>query len=672
MTIDQPAASPGSTGDDPSAGLANPRVPEDARPTAQATGDPSPGAGSDSGWEIRPSGATSGVPASGGAAGSMRPWRWWVAILATVLVIAGGAGAALVTTRASTSATLASVPADALVYAEGRLDVPGDQGAALAAFLTHFPGFADTSNLQSKLNQTWDRLLGQIPGNTYTYTRDVAPWIQGTVAIAVLPGGTAAAPRIVALAAVADETAAQAELDKIVADARRTGMAPTESSVGDATVWTFTEPTPGAGSGTAGTGAHAPGALHVALLSGMLVAATDSSAIGEVQDVRAGRAPGLASSQAYRDVTAGAAASDLASVYVALGSLERAVTGLLPGATGAAVPSAAAQAPVASATALASPLAACATGPVPAAAYGTLRAESDRLVLDVRAPLPAGSLPGTPRASSLVDHVPADVLAYVETHDLGTALGCMARQVRAALPAEAGSSGVARQLEGLLGSELPSFVSWLGDAGLVVEVPTAGQAEPSIGLIATVTDEAAATQRLGQLRTLAGFATMAGVKGLSVSDARHGTATITTLTVDPSALSIPGASPRAGLVGPGTTTVGPVSISWTLSDGRFVLGLGPGVVERFLDLPLDQSLGATPAFSQALAVAGGPRSTGFTYLDLRAIRAAAETLVPSAERSSYDSNVRPYLLPFDRLVAVGGLDGSTATVRAVVTVSNPQ
>ena len=668
MTIDQPAAGPGTTGQDSSMEPARPEATEDLRPAAEAMGDLPPGAEAPAAWEIQPA----DVPAAGGAAGRVRPWRWWVAILATILVIGAGAGVALVTTRASTSATLAYVPADAIVYAEGRLDVPGDQGAALAAFLTHFPGFADTSNLQSKLNQTWDRLLGQVPGNPYTYTGDVAPWIQGTIAVAVLPGGSAATPRVVALAAVADQAAAQTELDKVVADAKRAGMAPTQSSVGGATVWTFTEPPSGAGSGTAGTQAHAPGALHVALLSGMLVAATDITAIGDVQDVRAGRAPGLASAQGYRDATAGAAASDLASIYLAPGSLEHAVTGLVPGASGAAVPSGAARAPVASAAALASPLAACASGAVPVAAYGTLRAESDRLLLDVRAPLPAGSVPGTPRSSSLVDHVPADALAYLESHDLGTTLGCMARQIQAALPADAGSSGAAGQLGGLLGGELPSFVSWIGDAGLVVEAPTAGQAEPSVGLIATVTDQAAAAQRLGQLRTLVGFATMAGVKGISVSDAQHGTATITTLTVDPSALSIPGASTPSGLVGPGATAAGPVSISWTLSDGRFVLGLGPGVVERFLDLPVDQSLGETPAFGEALAAAGGPRTTGFTYLDLRAIRAAAETLVPSAERSSYESNVRPYLLPFDRLVAVNGLDGSTATMHAIVTVSNPQ
>ena len=637
MTIDQPDATAGPPGDAPTTVMpaltdvpGNPPVPE---PSAD-------------GWTIPPV----QPPVAPAKAGGLRPWRWWIAIAATVIVIAAAGGVALVTTRAATSATIAYVPANALVYAEGRLDMPGDQGATVASFLSHFPGFSDTSNLQTKLNDTWDRLLGQIPGNKYTYSADIAPWVQGTVAVAVLPGASPSAPEAVALVAVADQAKAQSELDRIIADARSAGTAPVQSTVGGATVWTFpsaTGSTPAAG--------HA---MHVALLQGMLVVTNDTAAITAIQDVKSGVAASLASSQAYRDASAGAASSNLASIYISTASLRRQVAALVPSAAPAVSPLA---------SPLASPLVACAAQAIPTSVYGTLRAQADQIVADLRAPLPAGSSPAPARQSALVDHVPGNALAYLETHDLGKALACLVTQVKAAIPAASGgSSANLGQVEGMLGGQLESFVSWLGDAGIVVEAPAAGQQLPTVGIIATVTDTTLATQRLGELQSLAGLAAASGLAGISVSTQQDGAATITTLSVASSVLSVPGSIGGAG----GTPPT--VAISWTLSDGRFFLGLGPSVVRSFLDLPAGQSLGTTPAFSAALASAGGPSTGGFAYLDLRAIRATAEAVIPSADRSSYEADVRPYLLPFDRLVVVNGLEGSTTTTRAIITVSNPQ
>jgi hypothetical protein len=113
-------------------------------------------------------------------------------------------------------------------------------------------------------------------------------------------------------------------------------------------------------------------------------------------------------------------------------------------------------------------------------------------------------------------------------------------------------------------------------------------------------------------------------------------------------------------------------VSWTLADGRFILGLGQDVVAALLDQSTAESLGSTPAFADALASAGGPATTGFAYFDLRAIRAAAELAMPASEQSVYDADVQPYLLPFDRLVVVYGASGSTKTFRAIISVSNPQ
>ena len=431
------------------------------------------------GWTVIPE--SSPPPAN-----PVRParWRWWIAIVATVLVVGSAAGVALVATRgAGASPTLGFVPANALVYAEGRLDVPGDQGVALASFLSNFPGFTDTSNVQSKLSQAWDRLFRAIPGNPYTYSGDVAPWVQGTVAVAILPGASPSKPAAVAFVAVADQAKAQAELDRIIATARSAGASPAQTTVSGAAVWTFSPPSGSSGSGNP-TIDHG---VSVALLPGVLVAASDPSVIGTVQDVKDGRAAGLEGSQAYRDAASGAASSDLASIYVSTSALEDEMRAFVPGGVPVASP-------------LAAPLAACAARANPVSAYGTLRAQSDRLVADLRAQEPAGGTPPSPHASTLVDHVPGTALAYIESHDAGTALTCILGQVKAAVSATSpGGSDQLGQVEGLLGGQLESFVSWMGDAGIVVNGPTNTQATPSVALIASVTDPTLAAQRLAQL-----------------------------------------------------------------------------------------------------------------------------------------------------------------------------
>ena len=51
-------------------------------------------------------------------------------------------------------------PADAAMYEEIDLNMPGDQHDQLASFMSHFPGFADPSSFQQKLDDTLNQLLG--------------------------------------------------------------------------------------------------------------------------------------------------------------------------------------------------------------------------------------------------------------------------------------------------------------------------------------------------------------------------------------------------------------------------------------------------------------------------------------------------------------------------------
>lgn len=215
------------------------------------------------------------------------------------------------------------------------------------------------------------------------------------------------------LLAVGDQGRAQDELNKVIADATAQGSAPVRSSVGGVTTWTF--PVRGPANSTPAV----PRQVEVALVPGMLVIATNPDAIAAVEAVRSGTAPGLASSSAYLDASSGAAASDLASIFVS-GAAPRPEVTAGPGASAADAP--------------ASSTGSCVLGSLPEAAYGTLRACGDGLVADLQARLPSGASAGTPRGSSLVDHVPATAVAYLESHDLGGSVACLLSQAGKALP----------------------------------------------------------------------------------------------------------------------------------------------------------------------------------------------------------------------------------------------
>lgn len=109
--------------------------------------------------------------------------RWLVAGLATILVVAlvGGALFLAAPRTGAPSATAHYVPADTAMYAEMRLDLPGDQHDNLASFMSHFPGFADQASFQTKFDETLNTLIAR-NGSNISWTNDVKPWFGGQVA----------------------------------------------------------------------------------------------------------------------------------------------------------------------------------------------------------------------------------------------------------------------------------------------------------------------------------------------------------------------------------------------------------------------------------------------------------------------------------------------------------
>ncbi|HET8586364.1 MAG TPA: DUF3352 domain-containing protein, partial [Candidatus Limnocylindria bacterium] len=150
--------------------------------------------------------------------GLPRP-KWLVAVVAAVAMLAvaigGVAGAFLVNGRLAGSGigtSAAYVPADAFMYSEVRLDLPGDQRALLTEFLAHFPDAAHKL-LGDELPNLLDDKLSKAEA-PFSYSKDVAPWFDGRLAVAAIdyPSATALAsgrmPHVLAFAGVRDRAAA--------------------------------------------------------------------------------------------------------------------------------------------------------------------------------------------------------------------------------------------------------------------------------------------------------------------------------------------------------------------------------------------------------------------------------------------------------------------------------
>ena len=155
-------------------------------------------------------------------------------------------------------------------------------------------------------------------------------------------------------------------------------------------------------------------------------------------------------------------------------------------------------------------------------------------------------------------------------------------------------------------------------------------------------DEAVATARmeriLSALRLVAG---MGGDDGISIDEQEHGDATITVINLG------------RDLV-PGTDGH---SLAVSVTRGRLYIGLDD-FVTRALDQSEADSLATAPRLQDALNSAGH-ENAALVYVDLTALRGFAESMLPTSDRSHFDTEIKPFVEPFTQLVVVGRNDNGT-------------
>jgi hypothetical protein len=176
-------------------------------------------------------------------------------------------------------------------------------------------------------------------------------------------------------------------------------------------------------------------------------------------------------------------------------------------------------------------------------------------------------------------------------------------------------------------------------------------------------DVDAAERRIGQLVTFAGLATLDPSSGITVDEAEVAGATVTTIRwEDPNAMPVEGVPVPTG-----------VAVQVAVSDDRAVIGLGETFVGRVLQLDTADSLAAEPRYADAIAELGPTSNAGVAWLDLAGAREAIEAAIgPMLDfldpDGAYESEVKPWVLPLDRLVSVTVLDGETLVQRSALLI----
>ena len=560
--------------------------------------------------------AAAAAPAAPAALAPRGRRRWYAAIGVAALAIVAIVGVALLANRGGIAAGAPDyLPASTVAYADVRLDMPGDQRDQLAQLLGRFPGFADQAAFESKLDETFDRLLSQVGDGGYTYTGDVKPWFSGQVALAItsvpdFSGGLSSVPAL-GLIGVKDATKARTSIEGILDKARARDAQVTEEAFEGATLWTIEDPN-----------ARSPllGRAVLALTADMIIVGQDPAAVRASVTLRAKGGDTLAGSAAFQAALKPLAEARLGTFYVDGAALKATLSAAIVGA-GTGMPG------------LDTALAA-----FPERIVGALRVEDGRVLAEVRSTLPESAEPPVGHASDLAVRVPARSLVYVEAHDVGQAIEGLVTQLKS-MPGVAEVVDQLKPVEGILGTSLESFLDWVGDVAIVVGVE--GD-QPRGALVAQVRDTAVAGQRLGQLGALIQLAALDGSAGIHVATSKHGDATITELRID----QVPG-----------------LAIAWALKGETFVIGVGEGSVEAVLDVTDATSLSADVRYRDALAAGGASTNSGIVYIDLAAARSAIEAIIPAAERARYDQDGRPWLEPLDRLIAVYFQDGRDAVAR---------
>ncbi len=553
------------------------------------------------------------VAASVAARGSRRT-RWIVAGLVSALAIGGAAAAALILGAKPLPEAFRYLPADSVIVAELRPDLPGDQRGHLGNLLAHFPGFADQSNLTAKIDETLARLVSEGSSGSVDYATGIKPLLAGPLVVGTgidgLKGQTALA------------------------------VASTDGSVTCEGVF---------GSATA---LETHRAVAITSVEHGMACALDGRfmLVGDPASVRAGIDAHLDHKGVDTNARFTAARTRLEGDQVAIVYVDgKALTALAEGFANSLAPG------IGIGSAIADNLTewfVVGMRIVDDAVQFELQAAPLKEA-EVDASLPTDPPPATSRFASVL---PSNTYGFVEIHGVGANL----QRGLAILKANPKQADAVTQIEQALTvvGGIQNIAAWIEDAGVAV-IPTGDSVGGAILLRGS--DAAAVEGRVTQLRNLLVLASTG--TDITVRDSEHAGVKITSVDLGDleTLLSAMGVDP--GVTGTGAR----LAFSMAARDDVLILGIGEGVIEGILDTSTGSSLKSSGAYARVVDLVGSPNDVE-VFVSLDGLIGYVEANLPAALDGAGWTELKPYL---EHLASLGEANVTTSTggrSRLVITV----
>jgi len=543
--------------------------------------------------------------------------RWGIAgVIVVAVVVATAAGAfALSGAAGSKSLTAGSAPKNSIAFLEVRTDLPGDQHARLADFMSHFPGFKDRAQFDNALDETLNKLTSEVSPDL-RYSSAFKPWMEGEVSIAVADTGSVTPavlssdisyklPAAVAIFALKDRPAAETW---VTSELSRNAIKTESMAYAGTTLYTT-----GAGV-SQGAYAFTDQALLLGTVDGVK-AALDAKTKGS-----------LADNANYQAAMKSLSGDNLARFYVDAKSYisnqldsYNALIGSMFGPGSSPMPTLG-----------------VATTALPAWIAGSVRAESDRMVVDVAMPRPTDTGTGN-HVSRLASVLPGSTVGVYEMHSIGA-------QVSKQLDAlAAGQAGVAADSIKSVKDALAKIggIDWLGDGVAVVTKDASGYGG---GLVVEAADVATATAKAATINNLVVLA--GGSLNLTSRNETYKGIGITIIGI------------------PNGSDGKPVELAVAAKDNLLIAGYTDSFVKAVIDTTPGSSLSAGSDYSAVMAAAGANNSAS-GYVNIPALEDQIGQALLTSQSSRWTLDYKPY---FDHLGGIGYavVDGNTVILRLVV------
>jgi hypothetical protein len=563
--------------------------------------------------------------------------KWLVALAVTVLVASATlATTALLTGSETTSDASAWAPADSVGYAELRLDLPGSQATELPRLMAAFPGFADQAAFGTKLEELFDQLIRRATSDSHNFRTEIEPWFDGQVAVAqgapgIGSGLGVADPHALLLVRVKDAAAAQAWVESILTESG--ALASTPETYNGTPIHVLTA------SSSLGS---VPSKIGYAVVGDLLI-------VGDLDSVQrsidTGGTEGLASNEQFRGAVEALPGDRLALTYSDSAAMFESLRASL-GSAGT---------DMGDSTTVVSALLNAYQELMPGWSAVSVRAADGTLEADVVSEHVNAMGEPANSTSELAAVAPADTLALMTGRDLGDRLAVM-RNAIADQPALADGVTQVDKALALLGG-FDAVTSWMGESGVAI---TRHGDSVTGGLLIAPTDPTAAGRLLTTIRGLASLGL--GDKLTFTEEPYAGT---TIVSVDLASL----ASLAGNGLGVPSNLSSDLRLAWAATDRVVAVGVGTDFVKDVLDTQDGESLATQPRFSDGLARAGASNS-GVLWVDVAGLRQVAEPLLTGSSRTTYDTDIKPYVEPLDAIIgaSVAGADVDRSTF--VLVVSN--